>query len=399
MIQTNLELYKYIDSLNKEKGKYTLDELYQIGIYHKNLPTKEKNWKNLSEYVGYNGTANAFRCFINSKQRKDGTLKVKDSNKILNDNNEYENHYKEMTQIRDIYNAYRLSLRDEARTKTFTEALYSAIRSIKPYEIKNIPTENYSKSGSEAILMFSDLHIGVNCNNFYNTYNSDIAFNRVKKLAIDTIRYCKCHNVIKLNVVNLGDLIHGLIHTSARLEQELDVVDQIAKAAEILSFMLIQLRNSGLKVTYRSCTDNHSRAISDKSQCIEKENFNKLIDMYVKIRTENAGIEFIQDNISESLGKFTLENGKKVMFAHGHLENPNKCIDAFMGATREFIDYVLLSHFHSSREKSYNGSRLIINGSIVGTESYALSKRLFSQPEQKLLIFEQDNFLDISINL
>ena len=49
--------------------------------------------------------------------------------------------------------------------------------------------------------------------------------------------------------------------------------------------------------------------------------------------------------------------------------------------------------------KSYQNARVIVNGSIVGTDSYALSKRLFSKPSQVMLVFDEDNTISISINL
>lgn len=389
-MKTLNELFNYIDSLGKSRGYYTYDELLDIGLKHKNLAQKERNWNKLSEYVGYKGSPDSYRKFV--------YVRSKNIQPVSNNNVIDPDLYKEKTKIRDIYNAYRLTLRDDARVESFIQTLKESIKNIKPYDINPIKHEN-SDTYSEAILMFSDLHIGVNCSNFYNKFNSEIAFERVKKLAEDTIKYCNAHNVRKLNVINLGDLIHGIIHTTARLEQEFDIIDQITKAAELLSYLLARLANSGFHVTYRSCTDNHSRALADKTLNIEKENFARLIDIYAQIRLENSNVSFINDNIDSSIGKFTLTNGKKVMFAHGHLENPNKCVDSFIGATKEFIDFVLLSHYHTGREKSYNGSKLIINGSIVGTEDYALSKRLFSPAEQKLLIFDKDNFIDLSINL
>ena len=48
---------------------------------------------------------------------------------------------------------------------------------------------------------------------------------------------------------------------------------------------------------------------------------------------------------------------------------------------------------------AYQGVKVSINGSIVGTEEYALSKRLFNKPAQKLLIFEDSDVLDINIDL
>lgn len=393
------ELYKYIDSLNKDPGTYSSEELYQIGIMHKALPQNEKSWKDLIEKVGYNGTVSGYRSFVNRKQKDQGELPLADKDNILSNNEEFETLYKEKTQIRDIYNAYRAALREDSRNVRFKEALIESVM--------RLPKLNFSKcvhmdetGGSEGVLLFSDLHLGASCQNFYNTYNYEVALCRVQKLIADTSEYCKRNNVRRLNVLNLGDLIHGLIHTTARIEAEKTVSDQVMLAAEIVANMLVQLdAQTGANIYYRSCTDNHSRMIASKDQNLESENFSKLVDWYLEARLKGSNIKLINDNIDESLGKFTLTNGKTIMFAHGHLENVNKCVDAFAGATKQFIDYVCLSHFHNAKEKSYNGSKVFVNGSIVGTEQYALSRRLFGPAEQKLLIFDRDNVLDLNINL
>ena len=257
----------------------------------------------------------------------------------------------------------------------------------------------YKNLNKEAILMISDLHIGADCDNFYNTYNSKVAERRVMKLVDNTINYCHLNNVKRLNVVNLGDLINGIIHVSIRLEQEFDVVEQIMTAGEIMSRALNKLQLAAPEIIYRSVTDNHSRAMANKAEAIEKEQFSRLIDWYLEERLKNTKIKFANDNLDVDIGKFDLLNGKKVMFAHGHNDNANQAFQHFVGATKEFIDYVLLAHFHSEKLKNYQGMKVFVNGSIVGTEGYASSKRLYSDPCQTLLIFDDDNILNFSINL
>ena len=97
---------------------------------------------------------------------------------------------------------------------------------------------------------------------------------------------------------------------------------------------------------------------------------------------------------------FELLNGKKFVFAHGHLENLNSCWQNIVGGTRQYIDYIAMGHYHCEKAKSFQGAKVYVNGSIVGTEQYALGKRLFSKPSQTLLIFDEfGNELNISINL
>lgn len=394
------ELLEYIKNNNINSATSTSDEILAIGKLHRNLPRNQKNWNRLAMELNYQNSGEALRLWT---LRKLKATAIEESDiKSENDADiEYQTAYKEKTKMRDVYNAYRLSLRNDARVEVFKDALIDAIGKLKPLDITPISLHKlYSENKTEAVLMFSDLHIGVNCENFYNKYNAEIAAERIKKLTIDTMMACRDNNVSKLHVINLGDLIHGTIHTTARIQSDLDVVDQVTTAAELVSWMLAQFTKLGIEVTYRSCTDNHSRFTANKAENIEAENFSRIIDWYLQARLSDAPITFMDDNIDMSIGKFTLKSGKKIMFAHGHLENINKCIDAFTGATKEFIDYVLLSHYHTTKAKSYNGSKLFVNGSIVGTEEYALSRRLFSPAEQKLLIFNDNgNLTQIDINL
>ena len=286
-------------------------------------------------------------------------------------------------------NSYRKNIRDEARIQNLKELIVESIS-----KLPNLPQVKCPKVTStgkkKAVLMLSDLHIGVNCDNFYNTYNVDVAAYRLSKLARDTIQYCNEMNVTELNVCNLGDMIHGLIHINARLEQQMDTVEQVMTAAELLSGFLTQLDSQTFRVVYRSCTDNHSRIVADKNQHIEKDNLYRIIDWYLVERLKGTDIEFKFDNLDAGIGMFKLFD-RNIVFVHGHEDSIDKMMQNMVGATGQVIDYALMGHFHSEKMKSYQGFKVYVNGSIVGTEQYALSKRLFSRPTQTLLIFQAND--------
>ena len=109
-------------------------------------------------------------------------------------------------------------------------------------------------------------------------------------------------------------------------------------------------------MTYRSCTDNHSRVIANKEEAIEGENLNKLIDFYLETRLAKTPIRFVKDNLDESLGSFHLMNGKHVVYAHGHLDSINRSFENFVGAQQKFVDYMILGHYHCEKAKSFQGS-------------------------------------------
>ena len=405
---TKQEFIKYINSFHKNPGEYTRDEIYQIGLEHRNLLKRDKNWSNLVDLVGWTGTGESLRNYVMKRMKNEGILPTNNrllTNKVVEEIDSEdlislkESIIKERMRTRDEWTTYRKLMREDARIDSLKEIIADGIASLN-----SLPEYTYKKSKSslkskEAVLMLSDLHIGVKCDNFYNKYNVEIAYKRVDKLVDDVINYCHSLGVSTLNVINLGDLIQGIIHFNARVEEEIDVIEQVMVASEIVAKALNKLQSAAPYVIYRSVVDNHSRLSSSKEESIESENLNKIIDWYLKERLASSKIEFAYDNLDEGIGRFELENGKRVIFAHGHNDNINQAFQHFVGATEEFVHYILLGHYHCEKAKSYQGTKVIVNGSVVGTEQYALSKRLFSKPSQTLLVFDEDNVINISVGL
>lgn len=400
---------EYVNSIPKDKGGgYSKDQIYLIGLEHKKLPKALRDWSMVAELVGWEGNPESLRAFVKSRMKKEGILEknvnllsdrtVEDVNDDTLTNKIYELS-KQRQRVRDEWSTYNRIVREESRKETFIDAIKETVG-----ELQALPKVHYKGNVSqdhikEAILMLGDLHIGVKCDNFMNKYNIEVAIKRVEKLVNDVVEYCHSNNVCQLNIVNLGDMIQGIIHTSARIEQEIDVVSQVMVASEILADALNVLQKAAPKVVYRSVVDNHSRLSPNKDESLESESMSKLIDWYLMERLKDSSIVWQCDNIDDTIGKFDLLNGKKVMFAHGHLDSASQAFQNFIGASREFVDYVLLGHYHNEKLKSYNGLKVYVNGSIVGVEQYALSKRLFGNPSQTLLIFDNNNVVNISIDL
>lgn len=405
------EFYQYLEGFNKNPGEYTKEEELEICCVYKLLvPVGEKKWSELMALLGSSSSYDALetrarrylRTFPEYKQQLLNKFSTTHTDIVIDDIKEQtEILYKQQVKTKDLLNEYRKNLREDARLEDLKDRIITAAKSVETYVHTGFKDTYDINSDTEAILMLSDWHLGALVNNFYNKFDSHIAEYDLNKLVNDVISYCHTFGIYKLNVLNMGDLIHGGIHTNARIEQEFDVITQVEVAGQLLYKVLSALESAAPIVTYRSCSDNHSRLMANKSEHIEKENFGRLIDWWVEAKLEQGehNIKIIRDNLDFGLGRFELLNGKKVMFAHGHEDNINQAYQNFTGATREFIDYILLAHYHNPKEKSFQDCKVIVNGSLVGTESYALSKRLFASPCQKLLVFDSgDNFIDISLN-
>lgn len=408
---TKDEFNEFLNSFGKEAGEFTSEELYAIGCKYKELQLSEKRWDELVQILGVDKTGEQFRQWIKSLQYKDGTIKK--NIQLLSGQTidgltfpEFEEKteelkrelYKQQTKTRDVRNSYRRTLRDEARVELINDLIKESIEDLK--DLPKVEVIRHSTDEScEAVMLLSDLHIGMDVNNFYNKYNTEIARKRVSKYVEDTIAICKQNNVQRLNILNLGDMIDGQLRVTSRIEDSEDLVSQIMIASEILSDALNRLQEAAPEIIYRSCSDNHARVTPDFRQNIEKENYFRLIDFYLEARLKNSSVQFVHDNLDIDLGLFSLLNGKKMAFAHGHRDKVNTALQGVLGATRQYCDYVCVGHWHESKMKSFQGAKVFVNSSICGSDNYAQSLRLYGDAEQTLLIFKDGNLSVNYINL
>jgi len=307
--------------------------------------------------------------------------------------------YKQQIKTRDSLREKRKTLRDEARI----EVLIDAIKE----NAKNSPQLNpiytniliNKEDGAEAILTIGDWHTGDCFSNFKNEFNEDILIKRVEKLLEKTVKYCEMNNVTKLNVVNLGDMIAGLIHGSIRIESELRMVEQVKRASELIYQLLVSLSEKIKEVTYRSCLDNHSRMTKEYSEHIEKESFALFIEWWLEAKLCKTRVQIIKDNLDENIGLFKLNNEKNVFFVHGHLDQVNTVTQNLTFGSNVIADIVLMGHWHVDKMKTFQSKKVYINGTLKGMDSYALNKRYFGEATQMLLIFNDSETIDIRINL
>lgn len=395
---TREEIIKLIDTKKiKNNFKLTKEDLFEIGLAHRDLPKSQRSWSWLLSLTGGFSSSEAYRSFVLKKLKKE-----QDESEYMPKNEDdftqkKQELFKERQKLRDERTALNALLRDQARVERFKDELVEEAR-----KLKSLPVVRYNGSANaetEAIALFSDLHLGMQIDEYSNNYNIVIAQKRVDKWVEDVIRYCKANKVSRLSILNLGDLIAGEIHPSIRIMQEIDVAEQVMKAGEILARALNRLQEAASEVVYRSVSDNHARFIPDKHQSLERENFFRLIDWWLEVRLEGSKIKFANDNINFRTGKFRLKNGKLCMFEHGHCLKPNESFQSLIGMVEEYVHYVFIAHYHKEAMKIFQNMRVFTNGSFSGTDYYADSIHKYTKPKQSLIIFDGDNLLNFSIDL
>lgn len=288
--------------------------------------------------------------------------------------------YKEKVKLRDQRRELNKLHTKQARFENLVEVIKERLE-----EIGTLPREKYYKQLDKekgATLIVSDLHYGIKVDNQFNYYDTEVAEDRLKQLTNKTIQYCKRHDISHLNIELLGDMVSGTIHTGVRVQQEEDIIQQIIDCAELLSNMVNDLAEHIENITVYSVYGNHGRTESNKHDAINRENYERLIYYFMKNRVKD--IRFI-DSQGEDFIKY-YDFGKTFVVSHGDKDKQASAIETYSKMLGEQVGEVHLGHWHEFKEVG----NVIVNGSIVGSDDYAISIRKHSKPCQVLKVYGED---------
>lgn len=290
--------------------------------------------------------------------------------------------YKETVRYRDKIREYRKLLTEEARFENLTNCMIEELRKKKPYSFEKCilypPIPNL-----EASLLVADIHYGLKVDNQLNYYDCDTAVKRLNELADKTIHYCTLHKVHKLNVELLGDFVNGIINTSNRVEQEEDIISQIVQISDILSKMIVKLAKNIPEIKVLITYGNHGRVTANKKDHVNRENFERLVYHYIKMKIPQ--IKVISSMNDDYI--VTKIDGKKVVLTHG--DKPSTVKD-FVNILGYKPDEIHCGHYHSFTTTDDCDTDVIITGSLVSTDDYALSIRKSTKASQTLRIYDYD---------
>lgn len=392
--------YALFSDLVSSKDVYDMTWINIVNIYNDLVGTNfSADWarkRAKREYLEpYDVTEEDIVNLINSKQLcKDGKMPEDTDSlseldwKIVDLNVSKWNKSDERVQLNALYRriAREISIREMGReiAQSMTD-----IYKLNPVKIDDCVT---FKGDKEAILQLSDWHYGVEIDSVYNKYDTNIAKSRIETLKNKVFEYISLHNVNKLYVVNLGDLIAGRIHLQLRINSRIDVITQIIEVTELLAQLLNEL-SKFVKIEYFDTMDNHSRLEPNLKNSIELESLTRITRWYLEERLKDNERIYINTNntFGDDIIAFTNGYGHEIAGVHGHKDNPIKVIDNISMMTKKHYDLILSSHLHHFSADEKNETVLISNSSLMGTDEYAQSLRLTSKPSQNLIIMTKEN--------
>ena len=295
-----------------------------------------------------------------------------------------EKEYMERVRLQDANREKRAVLREYSRVEAIKEYIELKLDERKPRQFVKC---NYTiKNGNEASLLVSDLHCYATVDSIFNTYNIDVLRERMTKLANKTIAWCHRESVEYLNVEILGDMISGIIHGSTIAQAQEDIIDQVLDVSDILTDFILLLKSEIPHITVYSVYGNHGRTMQGKSDAANKSNYERIIPAYIRKELRNNDIQIIDSGFEDFVTYF-LRDGKLIVCTHGTNDNPTTVNRTFTKLLGQDVFDIHMGHFHSPKE----GDGTTINGSVIGSDDYSISKRLYNIPTQILKVYYGDD--------
>lgn len=361
----------------------------------------DKTWEEIAKDLDLNMSADtirrSFNCGIFSGYRVAKHYRNQISNGSTLDSielNDLKNEiYKERIRLQDVNREKRNYLREQARFENLLEVLKENIVQI-PQEKETKISQSYNNRNNIAVALLSDIHYGLQVDNNVNMYSATIASSRLNFWSTKVIEYCQLYHVQTLNIVLCGDLISGLIKLSARVAQEEDVTEQIMTISEILSQEITKINSKISFVNIYGIVGNHSRINANKEDNIDSENFERLIFRYIELRT---GLKVIDSGHSDYL-EFNV-GGNNCIATHGHNDKFGNVVNDFSKVLGYIPDYIYMGHTHHLQVEENGQTTVIVNGSVVGADDYAVKIRKYTKPSQVLHIISGNDDNIININL
>lgn len=286
------------------------------------------------------------------------------------------------------------NLTHEARFELFYENIREGITKLPLPEFREIPPSN-SYNYSEDVQVITDIHYGAKFKSQNNEYSTQICKDRFEVLLGETSKYCLDNNLCKLNVLELGDSIQGMLRMTDIKINEIPVVQAVVEISRIIANYLNQLSTYVYVDYYHTLQSNHSqtRPLGSKASELATEDLELIIGNYIKdLLADN-------DRVSVNLSNkdyFAMNIcGYDCIGLHGHqIKNVKSTIKDYSILHRKFYQYAFLGHFHGGQtlsvaEGKNNSIEILISPSFIGSDGYSDSLMVGGKAMSRIYKFEE----------
>lgn len=287
--------------------------------------------------------------------------------------------------------------RVDAKKQLYYEYIGEAIKTLPMPEFQKLRP---IKSGDpEYVLTLADVHYGAKFVSENNEYSPEIAKKRFEILLAKLKYFIVEHNVAEISVVCLGDLIQGMLRISDLKLNDSTVVKSVVDVVRLIANFLNEL-SAYVDITYYHVpTANHSqiRVLNAKASELADEDLEYIMGNYIKdMLVNNDRVEVILPEEGKEYIEIGSAYNHSILAMHGHqIKNINNSLKDLSMLRREFVDYLLLGHYHSGKEIPCNealchDTEILISPSFIGSDPYSDSLMLGNKSSVKIYGFTPD---------
>lgn len=311
---------------------------------------------------------------------------------------------KEKIKIRDERIDYQRAIREAARQESFVELVERAMaKHVDVFDYKPSPIID---SNEDMIVCLSDLHAGIEVQNWWNTYNTNILQTRLQKYLHEIYNIQELHGCKVCNVVLGGDQISGIIHKNLRLQNNENVIEQLKIAITYIGEFIYILQDWFEEIHVYSVSGNHSRISQNKDEHLKGEELDEMIPFCLKMKFANNYNIYIHEEsavkIDSTITAFKTRGGKLFYIVHGDKDTPSNVVKNLTLMSGVKPDGVIMGHRHHNAFDTEHGVKIIQCGCVVGTDDYCVDKRISGEPEQCVIITTENRTVkciyDIGLN-
>lgn len=306
--------------------------------------------------------------------------------------------------LRDERTDYQKSLREDARRESFIELIERVMKEkIDAFDYKASPVIN---SDDDMVVCLSDLHAGIEIDNWWNVYDTQILKNRLHKYLNEIHKIQKTHQCKICHVVLGGDAISGAIHENLRLQNNENVIEQLKIVITYIGEFIYILQEWFESINIYSVSGNHSRLNPNKEYHLKGEELEEMIPFCLKIQfAQNDKVsvcDYMACKIDSTISAFKTRGNKLFYVVHGDHDTPSNVVKnlTLMSGTKP--DGIIMGHRHNNALSTEHGVKIIQCGSVVGTDDYCVDKRISGEPEQCVFITNEHRTIqclyDIGLN-
>lgn len=220
----------------------------------------------------------------------------------------------------------------------------------------------------------TDVHGGLDVDNYFNTYNIEEMHIRFRKLAQGIIDNTTSR---KVYIADLGDTVHGIIHGSVQKYSSW-VTDSVTEVIRGYENVFITLVQEGYEVYFTKVNGSHESIEKAKDERTEEESFgNFIFDMLQWKYEKFKSLHFIPKLKGLNAAILPIFDYSTLLI-HGDNNSLTKIKDAGRLFKEYRVKEINAGHLHHRKVEDMNGLNIFFNEPFCGTDQYAGNKLLSS---------------------